>query len=206
MKENLQTVRVWDPFVRFFHWTLVVCIIGQFISAEAFEYTHVILGYVIIGLVLSRILWGFWGTKHARFNDFLYKPSTTTRYVKGLFNGRPEHYIGHNPAGGLMIIVLLLSLLFTAFTGLMTLGSEGKGPLASTDYSTVRLAYADSDEHGDEHRSNSHKNDFWKEIHEAMTGFMIFLITIHIVGVVVSSWIHKENLILGMITGRKNAL
>jgi len=125
MKGNLQTVTVWDPFVRFFHWTLVICIIGQFITAEDFQDAHVILGYVIIGLVLSRILWGFVGTKHARFNDFLYRPSTTIRYLKSLFNGPPEHYIGHNPAGGAMIIVLLLSLLVTTFTGLMTLGSEG---------------------------------------------------------------------------------
>ena len=101
---------------------------------------------------------------------------------------------------------MLFSFLVTASTGLIALGSQGKGPLAGTGYSTVRLAYADFDGHGDEHRSNSHKNDFWKEIHEAMTGFKIFLITIHIVGVVVSSWIHKENLILGIITGRKNAL
>ena len=74
MKGNLQTVKVWDPFVRFFHWTLVICIIGQFITAEDFQNVHVILGYVIIGLVLSRILWGFIGTKYARFNDFLYRP------------------------------------------------------------------------------------------------------------------------------------
>ena len=134
MKGNLQTVKVWDPFVRFFHWTLVFCIIGQFITAEDFQNVHVILGYVIIGLVLSRILWGFIGTKYARFNDFLYRPSTTIRYLKSLFNGRPEHYIGHNPAGGLMIIVLLLSLLVTTFTGLMTLGSEGKGPFADAGY------------------------------------------------------------------------
>ena len=130
MEEKLKTVHVWDPFVRFFHWTLVVCIIGQFITAEDFENVHVIEGYVIIGLVLARILWGFCGTKHARFNDFLVRPSTTTRYVKGLFNGHPERYVGHNPAGGLMIVVLLISLLVTAFTGLMTLGSEGKGPFA----------------------------------------------------------------------------
>ena len=72
MKGNLQTVRVWDPFVRFFHWTLFICIIGQFITAEDFENVHVILGYVIIGLVLSRILWGFLGTN---------MPDSTTFYT-----------------------------------------------------------------------------------------------------------------------------
>jgi cytochrome b len=206
MKGNLQTVKVWDPYVRFFHWTLVFCIIGQFITAEDFQNVHVILGYVIIGLLLSRILWGFVGTKHARFNDFLYRPGTTIRYLKSLFNGRPEHYIGHNPAGGLMTIVLLLSLLVTTFTGLMTLGSEGKGPFADTGTSVTQLAHADSDKHGDEDRPHSHAGGVWKEIHEAMTGFIIFLVVVHVAGVIVSSWVHKENLILGMITGRKNAL
>ena len=104
-----------------------------------------------------------------------------------------------------MITVLLLSLLVTAFTGLMTLGGEGKGPLADAGYSITRLAHADSDEHGDEDRSRSHAGKIWKEIHEAMTGFIIFLVAVHVAGVIVSSWIHKENLIAGMITGRKSA-
>lgn len=103
-----------------------------------------------------------------------------------------------------MIIVLLLSLLLTAFTGLMTLGSAGKGPFADAGTSVAQLAHADSDELGDEDRPHSHAGGIWKEIHEGMTGFIIFFVTVHIVGVVASSWNHKENLILGMITGRKN--
>jgi cytochrome b len=125
--------------------------------------------------------------------------------VKNLVNGYPKHYIGHNPAGGLMIIILMLSLLVTALTGLMTLGSEGKGPLADAGTSVIQLAHADSDEHSDEDRPHSHAGGIWKEIHEAMTGFVIFIVAVHVAGVIVSSWIHKENLILGMITGRKNA-
>ena len=92
-----------------------------------------------------------------------------------------------------------LSLLVTAFTGLKTLGSEGKGPLASTGISIFRFAYADEDEDHDDdqtyktgHHKKKQKEEFWEEIHESMTSFMIFLIIIHLAGVIVSSWIHKE--------------
>ena len=102
------------------------------------------------------------------------------------------------------------SLLITAFAGLKTLGSEGRGPLAGNGLSAIRLAYADSDENNGEHpeqsakhRLKNQKSEFWEDIHEALTGFMIFLILTHVGGVVVSSWAHKENLILSMITGKK---
>ena len=109
-----------------------------------------------------------------------------------------------------MIVILLVSLLVTGFTGLKTLGAKGKGPLADDGISMVRPAYADKDEHDDDYRKHrkgreeeSKEYKFWEEIHEAMTGFMLFLIVVHISGVIVSSWVHRENLILSMITGKK---
>jgi len=215
MKEDMKSVKVWDIFVRIFHWTLVGTMIGLYLSGETFKNVHIRLGYFVTCLVLSRIIWGFIGTKHARFYDFLYRPSTIYHYLKSLIKGNPKHYIGHNPAGGLMIVVLLFSLLVTAFTGLKTLGSEGQGPLANTVDSVFQFAYAnddehDDDEHGDDdspyrdgHRQKKQKDEFWEDIHESMTSFMIFLVIVHVGGVIISSWIHKENLILGMITGRK---
>jgi len=212
MKEDIKSVKVWDIFVRIFHWTLVGTVIGLYLSGETFKNVHIRLGYFVTCLVLSRIIWGFIGTKHARFYDFLYRPSTIYHYLKSLIKGNPKHYIGHNPAGGLMIVVLLFSLLVTAFTGLKTLGSEGQGPLANTGNSIFRFAYADEDEDNEEeddqtysdgHRQKKQKGEFWEDIHESMTSFMIFLVIVHVGGVIISSWIHKENLILGMITGRK---
>jgi cytochrome b len=114
-----------------------------------------------------------------------------------------------------MVIVMLLSLLVTAFTGLKALGSEGKGPLTDAGISIFRFAYADEDEddHDDDdqkyktgHHQKKQKEGFWEEIHESMTRFLIFLIIIHIGGVIISSWIHKENLDLAMINGRKKIL
>ena len=211
MKEDMNSVKVWDIFVRIFHWTLVGSIIGLYLSGEEFMSIHIRLGYFVICLVLARIIWGFVGTKHARFNDFLYRPRTIYDYFKSLIKGNPKHYLGHNPAGGLMIIVMLFTLLVTAFTGLKTLAIEGQGPLATTDISILRVAYADEDEHDDDddpryrygHRQKKQKDEFWEDIHESMTSFMIFLVVAHVVGVIVSSWIHKENLLVGMITGIK---
>lgn len=209
----MKSVKVWDIFVRIFHWALVGSLVGQYISGEEFKGVHIRLGYVVIMLVLVRIVWGFMGTKHARFADFLYRPTEILNYLKSLFVGRPIHYIGHNPAGGLMIFVMLIALMATTFTGLKTLGAHGKGPLADSKTSISRLAYAD-DEHegheGEKDQSDAHgnhqKEKFWKQTHEFMTGFMLFLIIVHIGGVFASSWLHKENLTLSMITGKKNAI
>ena len=207
----MKSVKVWDIFVRIFHWTLVGSMIGLYLSGEDFKGVHIRLGYFVTCLVLSRVIWGFIGTKHARFNDFLYRPGKIYQYLKSLIGGNPTHYIGHNPAGGLMIIVMLLSLLVTAFTGLKTLANEGRGPLADTGGASIlQFAYADEDEHDDDdqkhetgHHQKKQKEEFWEEIHESMSSFMILLIIIHLGGVIVSSWIHKENLVLAMINGRK---
>lgn len=210
----MKSIKVWDRFVRFFHWALVGSIIGLYVSGEKMQGVHSRLGYFVIALVMARIVWGFIGTKHARFGDFLYSPTDIFKYIKSLFIGKPIHYVGHNPAGGLMVFVMLIALLATTFAGLNALAAEGKGPLASTDLSILSSAQADEDEHEeDEHRKydtksrrSEGKNEFWEEIHEGMTSFMMFLIIIHICGVLVSSWLHKENLILSMITGRKRSI
>ena len=210
MEENIKSVKVWDVFVRVFHWTLVGSLIGMYLTGDSFKNTHIKLGYFLICLILARILWGIFGSKHARFSDFICSPGTAYNYLKGLIKGNPKHYLGHNPAGGLMIIVMLVSLLITAFTGLKALGSEGRGLLANKGISIVRLAYANGDEHNDDdrkyrggHRQKKQKCELWDDIHESMTSFMIFLVMVHVGGVIISSWIHKENLILGMITGKK---
>ena len=205
----MESIKVWDIFIRVFHWALVGSMIGLYVSGEEMQGVHSRLGYFVIALVMARIVWGFIGPKHARFGDFLYRPTDIFHYLKSLFVGKPIHYVGHNPAGGLMVFVMLIALLATTFAGLNALAAKGKGPLASTDLSILSSAHADEDEHGEDEKyhstsfRHSQKDEFWKEIHEGMTGVMLFLIIIHICGVLVSSWRHKENLILSMITGRK---
>jgi len=208
MERNIKSVKVWDIFVRTFHWALAGCIFGMFLTGDDFKNVHMNLGYFVICLILARILRGFIGSKYARFSDFLYKPSAIFDYLRGLIKGSPKRYLGHNPAGGLMVVVMLVSLLITAFAGLKTLGSEGRGPLANKGISMVRPAFADEDEHDEDSanrgsRQKEQQSEFWEDIHEAMTSFIIFLVIVHVCGVIVSSWVHKENLILGMMTGKK---
>ena len=218
--ENKQFIKVWDIAIRVFHWTLLGCYTIAFISSENILKLHVIFGYSVLFLVLFRILYGFVSTKYARFSDFLYPPSQIVDFLKGLLIGRPKHYIGHNPAGGLMTVILLLSLLSLTLTGLKAYGVKGHGPLAKHEISFMTNAFADSDdnENNDEHDSRKRrsqknhrtekkeKDEFWEEIHETIAHFTLFLISIHILGVLVSSLVHRENLIKAMITGRKQAI
>lgn len=107
---NKTEIRVWDAPVRVFHWLLVLSFAGAYLTAESerWRLVHVSLGYTMAGLVAFRILWGLLGTRYARFRNFVRGPSTVLRYVRSLLRGRPEHYIGHNPAGALAIVLLLL--------------------------------------------------------------------------------------------------
>ena len=217
----MKTIKVWDLFVRVFHWSLAVAVITQLATAEDFTTVHAAVGYVIITLLLLRIIWGLVGPPHARFTDFIYPPADIRDYLTGLIKGRPRHYIGHNPAGGAMVCILLFFLVLTTLTGLLTYGAEGKGPLARGKGGLVRsvLAADDHQRNGDQRnlgdrddgeRTNRQvrgqvgkRNRFWKEIHESLVGVLIFLAGVHICGVLVSSYVHKENLILAMINGKK---
>ncbi len=217
---NTQFIKVWDIAIRVFHWALVVCFAIAFISSEEIRKLHVIFGYSVLSLVLFRIVYGFVGTKFARFSDFLYRPSQIADYLKGLLIGRPKHYMGHNPAGGVMIIILLLSLLLLTLTGLKAYGVEGHGPLANHEISLISNAFADSDDKKNHDKHNNRerrsqenhrtekteKDEFWEEVHETLAYFTLFLVSIHIMGVLVSSLVHRENLIKAMITGRKQTI
>lgn len=196
-------VYVWDPVVRWFHWTMVVTFTFAYFTGEGDETLHAYAGYVVLGLVLLRIVWGFIGTRHARFSDFIYPPGAIVDYFRGLLRGRPGHYLGHNPAGGVMVIILLLSLLAISWSGLKVYGIEGHGPLAG-DISVVATAQADDDDDDEEEEGvDGAAEEYWEDLHEATVNFTLVLVFIHIIAVIVSSVFHQENLVRAMITGRK---
>ncbi len=123
-------IKVWDPLVRSIHWTLVATFTLAFVTEDEFMNLHVIVGYLVLGLLAIRLAWGFVGSRHARFTDFVPAAGKALSYLRDLLNLRARRYLGHNPAGGLMIIALLLSLLITALCGLATFGVQGFGPWA----------------------------------------------------------------------------
>lgn len=210
-------IRVWDPLVRMFHWSLVLSFTIAYLTGEEESGLHIDAGYVVLGLILFRLVWGFIGTRYARFSDFVYSPKAVLEYLKSLSTNTPRNYTGHNPAGGWMVIAMLLCLAIVSVSGLKVYAiEEGLGPLAGSAQESpiiITPAYADDDEdeenegHEDEGSESGHENEseeFWEEIHEASSNFMLLLIFLHVAGVVLSGRRHKENLVKAMITGNKS--
>jgi len=194
-----QRIKVWDIAVRIFHWSLVAAFVIAYLSGEELERLHEIAGYVVLGLVAFRIVWGLIGPKYARFSNFIYGPAKAIEYLKGMLAGRPEHYVGHNPAGGYMIVMLLVGLLLTGWSGIEA-QEPAAGGIASS--SVISMAYADGwEEH--EHGEGREGDEFWEEIHEFFANFMLLLIAVHLGGVFVGSLVHRENLVRAMVTGYK---
>lgn len=177
------TLKVWDPLIRIFHWSLVLLFIIAFASEDA-ETIHIYAGYGISCLLLFRLLWGFIGTKYARFSDFTYGKTARKAYLKSLLQGKPKHYTGHNPAGGLMVFILLGALLMQCFLGLIIVSADDKGPFAD---SFLRLL----------------SGGLTEGLHDFLGHALLLLVAIHVAGVIVSSLLHKENLVRAMITGKK---
>jgi len=207
--QDASSIKVWDISVRIFHWALVVFFALAYISGEIeTETLHAWAGYVIIGLLAYRIVWGLIGTKHARFSDFIYSPANIMAYLKSMLTRHPKHYLGHNPAGGVMVVLLILGLTAVSWTGLKAYEAEGKGPLAAAPAITLSIPVAQADEgwngYNRGHEGHGSKgDDFWEEAHEATVYFMLLLIGLHLGGVAVSSLVHRENLVRAMVTGRK---
>lgn len=166
-------ILVWDAPVRVFHWLMVLSFAGAYLTAERDDWrlVHVTLGYTMAGLVVFRIVWGIVGTRYARFTDFVRGPRSVLRYFRALFRGRPEHYIGHNPAGAMTILALLLLTVFVTGSGWAT-------------YKDIA-------------------GEAMEELHEVIANVMLAVVGIHVTGVLLSSWGHRENLVGAMISGRK---
>ncbi|MEQ8612806.1 MAG: cytochrome b/b6 domain-containing protein, partial [Gammaproteobacteria bacterium] len=191
-------IKVWDILVRIFHWSLVIAFFIAYFTGEEENNWHIYAGYTVLGLISFRVIWGFIGTKHARFSGFIYSPQTVFQYFKGLLRKHPKHYLGHNPAGGWMVLLLLTSLFVVTVSGLKVYAlEEGKGPLASSSELTlVSDSFANGDEYEYESKEDhDEEEEFWEEIHEGATNFTLLLIALHIIGVIVSSKYHNENLI-----------
>lgn len=205
---------VWDPLVRVFHWSLVLTFTIAYFTGDEESTLHVYSGYIVMGLIGIRIIWGLVGPRYARFSDFITSPAAVLDYLKGFIGkGSGRHYLGHNPAGGWMVIALMISILATGVSGLKVYGLEGHGPLAeSTVGASVQpisgLIKTSADEYDDEHEyekseTADHDEEFWEEIHEFLANFTVFLVLLHIGGVIASSLKQRQNLAKSMITGYK---
>lgn len=186
MTESSQ-IKVWDPLVRFFHWALVSAFIIAYITEEDFLSIHSWAGYLILSLLCIRFVWGFIGTRYARFSDFAYSTSNIVQFLKDTLRLNAKRYLGHNPAGGAMVFLLMFSLLITTVSGVVLLGAEEQAGPVALWFTQPESKWA----------------DVLEEVHEFFANFSVFLVFVHVAGVLVESLIHKENLVSSMINGFK---
>lgn len=168
-------IKVWDRFVRVFHWSVVGLFILAFATQDSYETVHQAAGYAIMALVALRVVWGLIGPEHARFRSFLRSPRTVAAFLFDTARMRARRYIGHNPAGGLMVVALLVMLAVITATGAMQ---------------TMDAFWGQK----------------WVEkLHEGAVYATLGLIGLHLLGVLIASIEHGENLVRSMITGTKRA-
>lgn len=170
------TLRIWDPFVRVFHWLLVIGFAVNFFEiVRPGKYPHRVIGYIVLGLIAARLVWGLVGPRHARFIDFVRSPRHIFRHLSDLLRHRDGRYLGHNPAGGAMVVTLLLVTLLVGVSGW----------LSRTDwFFGVK---------------------WMEDAHGVLANVMLALVGLHVLGVLHACWRHRENLVLSMVTGRKRA-
>lgn len=181
-------VRIWDLPTRLFHWLFAVSCSAAWVSGDDPRYTdlHLFAGYVALGLVFFRLLWGFTGGKYSRFAQFVRGPSSVRHHLSHLLMDGRQHQPGHNPAGGWAIVTMLGLVLVLAATGLVVLGGEeGFGPMSGLFVIRQGVAV--------------------HEWHEALAWVLLAVVVLHLTGVAVESLLQRQNLPLSMITGLKVA-
>ena len=182
-----EMVRVWDPLVRLFHWGLAATFTVAFLTEDDVLSFHVWAGYIVLGLILIRLLWGLVGPQHALWSDFVKTPAEIIAYLKDAVVFRADRHLGHNPAGGAMVVALLVSLAATGLTGLAVYGAqELSGPLAP-----VLAGLSEGWGHA------------LADVHEVLANLTLLLVILHLAGVAFASLQHRENLVRAMVTGMK---
>lgn len=165
--------RVWDPFVRVFHWSLVACVLLNLFVVEDGEALHQWLGYAASALVALRMVWGFVGPRHARFADLFPTPRRVMRHVRALAQGRPEHTWGHNPLGALMVLGLIAMVLALGLTGWMQ---------------TIDAFWG---------------VDWVQDLHEGLGEWLMPMVGLHAAAALVMGRIERTRLVKAMVTGVK---
>ena len=165
--------RVWDIPVRLGHWFLLLSVSAAWFTRHGFGSIHEWLGYFALALVLTRVVWGFVGSKFARFSQFVTSPSRTIAYARTLISGKSIRYLGHNPLGGWMTLVLLSLVFLVCASGWL--------------YTTDRFWGV----------------EWVETMHRILTNILLVFIGLHITGVIYSSIKGRENLVMSMIHGNK---
>jgi cytochrome b len=186
-RAKTKEVYVWDFPTRLFHWLLALMIVLLVVTGKAggnaLEW-HERCGYITLGLLLFRVLWGFIGNRNARFANFLRGPAAVLRYLKGLTQSRSRVHVGHNPAGGWSVIAMLLIVAAQVGTGLFANDDVMlEGPLA--------------------YLVSKDLSDQLTGMHEIISNFLLAIIGLHIAAIALYYFVKKDNLVMPMISGRR---
>lgn len=188
-----ETVRVWDPVVRLFHWGLVAAVAVVWLSSEGWDDLHVVSGYTVGALVALRLVWGLIGGRYARFAQFLRGPAAVIAYLRDMLAGRERRYLGHNPAGAAMVVALLVTLAGTVWTGWLL------------DAPTRVAALPEMPQIVSPARAGEGEGGIVGDVHEVLANLLLWLIALHVGGIALASWRHHENLARAMVSGDKRA-
>jgi cytochrome b len=184
--ELTSLIKVWDLPLRIFHWLLVTGFFVAYLTEDELLTVHVWAGYLVLGLLVFRLIWGFAGNQYARFSSFLCSPAQSYAYIKDTLRLKAKRYLGHNPAGAAMIVLLIVSLFMTVISGLIVYAAnQNLGPLAGM--------VGSSDE------------KLWEDVHEVAANFSLLLVIMHVIGVAFESALHGENLAKAMWNGYKRS-
>ena len=167
------TRRIWDPAVRVLHWALAASFALGWATTEWLGDWHQPVGYAALAIVAARIAWGFAGSRYARFSQFVRGPRATLAYARQVLAGREPRHLGHNPLGAVMVLALFACIVGLALTGWL--------------YTTDRFW-------GDE---------TVERIHVALAWTGLALVLVHVAGVALASFRHRENLVAAMLGGSK---
>ncbi|MCB1316061.1 MAG: cytochrome b/b6 domain-containing protein, partial [Leptospiraceae bacterium] len=168
---------IWDLPTRIFHWALAVCVLAAYGIAQLVShhspwfYAHIFFGIMAGWLVFWRVIWGFTGSRYARWGALYFRPGETIAYFRSIIQGNGRYYAGHNPGSALAIIGMLVLIVGTVASGLL-IGITG--------------------------------NEAFEELHEILPNLLLIVIGLHIVGVLLATYMHKEAYTLSMFNGRKS--
>ncbi|MBL4670998.1 MAG: cytochrome b/b6 domain-containing protein [Arenicella sp.] len=176
---------VWDLPTRLFHWCLVFAVFYSWLSIEVLENMqhHFYSGYVVLTLLLFRLVWGFVGSHHSRFKSFIFSPSVLLSYSRNITAKSAKRYLGHNPLGGVSVIIMIGVLLAQAMLGLFSSDDYFFGPLSGliSAESIARIS----------------------ELHSLNSNAVLAIIGLHVLAIIYYKLIKSEPLTSAMLTGNK---
>ncbi|MGC2787605.1 MAG: cytochrome b/b6 domain-containing protein [Roseiarcus sp.] len=185
MRAAPRIVLVWDFPVRIFHWLIVALVAAAYATWRLnWMVWHGWIGYAVLTLVLFRLLWGFFGGETARFSGFLSAPRSVFQHLKHSFRREPDHQVGHNPAGGWMVVLLLALLLVETLTGVYVANDiVDEGPLTEIVPAWAANAIASA--------------------HAIGWDVLLAAIVLHVLAIAGFAAIKGQNLLRPMVTGTK---